>query len=51
LIAMLSVPKLSVNHVQVGPNIIFYEGDATRENAEGLAKFFHETGVFNPTAS
>ncbi len=50
-IVALSVPILPVNHVQDGQNIIYYEGDATRENAESLAKFFHETGVFNPSAS
>jgi len=50
-IIMLSVPILPVNHVQDGPNVIYYEGDATRENAESLAKFFRETGVFNENAS
>jgi hypothetical protein len=50
-IVTLSVPILPVNHIQDGPNVIYYEGDATREDAEGLAIFFHETGVFSPDAS
>ncbi len=50
-IIFISVPILPVNHIQDGPNIIFYEGDATRENAESLAEFFRETGVFNESAS
>lgn len=50
LIIMFSVPVLPVNHVKDGPNIIYYEGDATRQNAESLAKFFRETGVFNEDA-
>lgn len=50
-IVILSVSILPVNHIQDGPNVIYYEGDATRENAESLAKFFHETGVFNPDGS
>jgi len=49
--AMLSVPILPVNHIQHGPNIIYFEGDATRENAESLAEFFQETGVFSSDAS
>lgn len=42
----LAVPILPVNHVQHGPSIVYYEGDATRENAEHLGDFLADLGVF-----
>ena len=47
----LTVPILPVNHVKDVANIIYYEGDATQEDAESLARFFYKTGIFNRNAS
>ena len=49
-VVVFSVPLLPVNHVKDGANVIYYEGDATRQDAESLAKFFRDTGVFNEDA-
>ncbi|HET9679551.1 MAG TPA: hypothetical protein VFP95_03195 [Gammaproteobacteria bacterium] len=49
-IVSFTIPILPVNHIEDGPNIIYYEGDATREDAENLAAFFHLSGVFNKNA-
>ncbi|MEM8816918.1 MAG: hypothetical protein AAGE85_13915 [Pseudomonadota bacterium] len=47
LLVIFLVPVLPANHIKDGANVIYYEGDATRQDAASLAGFFRETGVFD----
>ena len=40
------VPIRPMNYLQVGENYVFYEGNATRKDAEKLAGFLTDQGVF-----
>ena len=51
IVPLLSLPILPINHIKDGPNVVFYEGEATRQNAESLGTFLRETGVFNDNTS
>lgn len=43
---MIIVPITSMNYVTVGENYIYYEGNATRQDADRLAVFLTDQGVF-----
>lgn len=50
LILLSTIPLKPINTLEYGDNIIYFEGEATEDDARRLAVILDNEGVFNPSA-
>lgn len=50
IILLSTVPLKPINTLEYGDNIIYFEGEATKDDARRLAGILADEGVFNPSA-